>query len=195
MSLLLIDHESGTTPANNAGERITDPDTIAARLAAIGARFERWPLAGELPPGASQDDILAAYADPVARLQATFGFQSADVINVGPDHPQKAALRAKFLDEHTHDDFEVRFFVAGRGAFYLHVEDQVFTLRCQAGDLLSVPAGLRHWFDLGAEPHLCCIRLFTSAAGWEAHFTGDPVATRFPPLEALDALAAQEAGR
>jgi 1,2-dihydroxy-3-keto-5-methylthiopentene dioxygenase len=48
------------------------------------------------------------------------------MISVRPDHPDKVALRNKFLAEHTHDDFEARFFVDGHGLFYVHPDDKVY---------------------------------------------------------------------
>ena len=153
------------------------------RLGEIGVLLERWEADRPLAPGAAQDDILAAYADPVARLKAHYAFQSADVIAVGPDFSGKEALREKFLREHTHADHEVRFFVEGRGLFFLHPDERVFGILCEAGDLISVPARTRHWFDLGAEPDLKCIRLFTTPEGWVADYTGSDIATRFPTLE------------
>ena len=40
-------------------------------------------------------------------------------------------MRQKFLNEHTHADFEVRFFVDGSGLFYLHVGDRVYLVLCE----------------------------------------------------------------
>ena len=111
------------------------------------------------------------------------GFQSVDVVSLNPDHPDKAVLRAKFLNEHTHSEFEVRFFVEGQGLFYLHLGDQVYTVLCEQGDLISVPAGATHWFDMGANPHFKAIRLFTNPEGWVANFTGSDIANRFPKLQ------------
>ena len=105
------------------------------------------------------------------------------------DHPQKQALRDKFLHEHTHDDFEVRFFVEGEGLFYLRVNGRVFAVYCTRGDLISVPAGMTHWFDMGAEPHLKAIRLFTTPEGWVANFTGSDIAERFPRMDDIEAAA------
>ncbi len=164
-------------------EVVSDFDAIAERLNSIGVLFERWVADRQLPADADQEAILAAYAKPVERLKALYGFQSADVISLGPEHPQKEQLRAKFLDEHTHSDFEVRFFVEGRGLFYLHPDENVYAVLCEKGDLISVPANVRHWFDMGEFPHLQCIRLFTTQEGWVANFTGSDVAKRFPKLE------------
>ncbi|HTU82171.1 MAG TPA: cupin domain-containing protein [Candidatus Acidoferrales bacterium] len=160
-----------------------DGDRIAGALREIGVRFERWAAGEALAPGAGQDDILAAYRSPVERLMAECGYASVDVIRVEPGAPNAAELRAKFLDEHRHDDDEVRFFVEGRGAFYLHAADRVYRVVCTRGDLISVPAGTRHWFDMGPDPQLAAIRLFVTPEGWVAKFTGDPIAQRFPKLE------------
>ena len=94
--------------------------------------------------------------------------------------PNAAALLEKFLDEHTHSEDEVRFFVEGSGAFYLRMDGKVHQLVCTQGDLISVPARTKHWFDMGPDPYFCSIRLFTDPAGWVAEFTGDPIARKFP---------------
>lgn len=179
MSLLAIHSEQGPVPA----EVIRDFDAIAERLSELGVQFERWAADCELADDAGQEAVLSAYAGPVERLKTVYGFQSADVISVGPDHPQKEALRAKFLSEHTHSDFEVRFFVGGRGLFYLHTGAKVYAVLCEQGDLISVPAGVRHWFDMGEAPDLKCIRLFTTQEGWVADFTGSDIAEKFPKIE------------
>ena len=78
---------------------------------------------------------------------------------------------------------EVRFFVDGRGLFFLHPDENVYAVLCEKGDLLSVPAGVKHWFDTGAEPHLKVIRLFTTPEGWVAQYTGDAIADGLPKME------------
>ncbi len=165
--------------------RYDDFDAIARRLQEAEVLLERWQADQPLAEDADQETILAAYAPQVERLKARYGFQSADVIALTPEHPDKDALRAKFLDEHTHADFEVRFFVHGRGLFYIHRPGVVYGVLCEAGDLISVPADTRHWFDMGAAPRFQCIRLFTTPEGWVAQYTGDPIAKRFPRLEAF----------
>jgi 1,2-dihydroxy-3-keto-5-methylthiopentene dioxygenase len=160
----------------------TDGGAIAHELSAIGVLFERWEASAPLSKGASQDEVLAAYRQPVDRLMSKYSFQTADVVGLTPDHPNKAALRGKFLNEHTHSEDEVRFFVGGKGLFYLHAGGRVFAVLCEQGDLISVPAGMTHWFDMGSEPDFQCIRLFSSPVGWVASFTGSDIASRFPPL-------------
>jgi 1,2-dihydroxy-3-keto-5-methylthiopentene dioxygenase len=106
-----------------------------------------------------------------------------DAIRLTPDHPDREALRKKFLAEHTHSEDEVRFFVEGQGLFCLHIGREVLQVLCQAEDWIRVPAGTRHWFDMGAEPHFTAIRFFDNPQGWVAQFTGDPIAQSFPYLE------------
>lgn len=162
----------------------TDQEAIARELDAIGILFERWQADRELADDASQEEIIAAYRDSVDRLKDRYSFQSADVISVTPDHPDREALRAKFLNEHAHSDYEVRFFVDGKGLFYIHANEQVYAVLCEKGDLISIPANTTHWFDMGPRPQLKCIRLFTNPEGWVANFTGSDIAEHFPRLEA-----------
>ncbi len=163
---------------------------IAAELARIGVRFERWQASAALTPGATQEDVIAAYRSDIERLMVENGYKAVDVISLTPDHPQKDALRQKFLNEHTHSEDEVRFFVAGSGLFSLHVDGKVIEVLCEAGDLISVPANTTHWFDMGPEPHFIAIRLFTNVEGWVANFTGSDIAQGFPRYERGQALAA-----
>lgn len=179
MSSLTISDDRQTA----APQSFTDGSSIARKLAAIGVQFERWEANQPLANDADQDTVIAAYRDSVERLMQGHGFQSVDVVSLKPDHPDKIALRRKFLDEHTHSEFEVRFFVDGRGLFYIHANDRVYGVLCEKGDLISVPAGARHWFDMGSEPDFTCIRLFTSPDGWAANYTGDDIASRFPRLD------------
>lgn len=165
-----------------AGRCLDDADAIRRELAAIGVTFERWRARAPVAPGAAPAEVLAAYRPEIDRLVAERGYRSVDVVSLDPAHPERAALRRKFLAEHTHADDEVRFFVAGSGLFTLHAAGRVYAVLCEQGDLISVPAGMPHWFDMGSAPAFTCIRLFNDPAGWVAHFTGDEIATRFPAL-------------
>jgi 1,2-dihydroxy-3-keto-5-methylthiopentene dioxygenase len=172
------------TSDGRKGETTADPAVIATTLAGIGVLYERWQANRPLAADAGQDEVLVAYREEIERLDADHGFQSVDVVSLGPDHPDKATLRHKFLAEHTHDDFEIRFFVEGRGLFYLHVDEQVYLLLCEQGDLISVPANTTHWFDMGTNPCFKCIRFFTTPEGWLGNFTGSDIASRFPDFDA-----------
>ncbi|QFY41563.1 cupin [Candidatus Methylospira mobilis] len=166
-----------------SSEVFTGLDDISARLNEIDVRFERWTAGFEFGADASNVDVLNAYHDSIDSLKRFYGFQSEDVISVKADHPERVAMRARFLREHTHSDFEVRFFVEGRGLFFLHPDDRVYAVLCERGDLISVPANVKHWFDMGEYPELKCIRLFTTPEGWVADYTGSEIAESFPRLE------------
>ena len=161
----------------------TDFLTISQQLNAVGVQFERWTADIILESAASSESILNAYAASIQRLNQHYGFQSVDVIHLDNTHPDKEAIREKFLAEHTHDDFEIRFFVRGKGLFYLHLAELVYVVLCEQGDLISVPANTAHWFDLGTAPQLSAIRLFTTNAGWLATFTHSDIALKFPSLD------------
>jgi 1,2-dihydroxy-3-keto-5-methylthiopentene dioxygenase len=161
----------------------TVPAEIARELGQVGVRFEQWEANAPIAPGASQEEVVAAYRDDIDRLMREEGYQSVDVISLAPDHPDRAALRKKFLSEHTHSEDEVRFFVAGSGQFTLHLAGKVYDVLCEAGDLIGVPDGTPHWFDMSESPYFVAIRLFTNKDGWVANFTGTDIAERFPRMD------------
>jgi 1,2-dihydroxy-3-keto-5-methylthiopentene dioxygenase len=186
MTVLSIYAEDGAA----VDQTTTDFAAIARTLGTIGVRFERWRAEQPLAPDAGQEEVIAAYRREIDRLSERHGFRSIDVVSLGPDHPDRVALRQKFLAEHTHGDFEIRFFVGGRGLFYLHVGAHVYLLLCEQGDLVSVPANTTHWFDMGERPDFKCIRFFTTPEGWVGRFTGSDIATRFPDFDAWVAALA-----
>lgn len=181
MSVLAIYNDNGEA----AGAPLTEHAAIAAALADHGVEFECWQATANLSADAGPEEVKAAYQVDIERLNDRYGFQSVDVVALRPDNPQKAEFRGKFLAEHTHADFEVRFFVDGSGLFYLHLGDKVLLVLCEKGDLISVPANTTHWFDMGEDPNFKCIRLFTTENGWVGDFTGSDIATRFPSMDSF----------
>jgi len=161
----------------------SDFEVIRRELDEAGIRLERWQADRELADDADSDTIIAAYRAEIDRLVSERGYRTWDVVSMHPGHPDKEAFRLKFLDEHTHSEDEVRFFVRGQGLFVLHVGDKVYSMLCAKNDLISVPADTRHWFDMGPNPEFTAIRLFNNPQGWVAKFTGDPIASRFPMLD------------
>lgn len=165
----------------------TDPVKIAERLAAVGIRFEQWQATAPVKAGDSSDQVLAAYKTDIDQLVAQEGYQTVDVISLDAANPEVEAkvpeLRQKFLSEHRHSEDEVRFFVDGQGLFSLHLQDKVYEVLCQKGDLISVPANTPHWFDMGPKPSFVAIRFFNNTEGWVANYTGSPIAESFSRLE------------
>jgi 1,2-dihydroxy-3-keto-5-methylthiopentene dioxygenase len=171
--------------------RTDDASLIGAELVTRDIVFDRWPIAPDVDVHRPPEQILAEYADRVEALNRDGRYRHIDVAALQPDdndpdwHDTAIAARSKFLAEHRHAEDEVRFFVAGRGCFYLHLEPEVLAVVCEGGDLLSVPAGTRHWFDMGARPDFVAIRFFEQEDGWIGDFTGDAIGKRFPTLDQL----------
>jgi 1,2-dihydroxy-3-keto-5-methylthiopentene dioxygenase len=190
MTLLTTWPESGP---DTVVRRTSDPTEIAAALAPIGVRYEQWPVRDDVAENAGSETVFAAYRAEIDRLNTEENFSTVDVIGLHPSDdpgfPEKAkAAREKFLNEHTHDDDdEVRFFVAGSGIFYLHVAGEVHAVYCEKGDLLGVPRGTTHWFDMGTSPAFTAIRFFHEEDGWIGTFTGDRIAERFPDFDTIHA--------
>lgn len=180
-TLTLYSDKNPSTPL----DVIHDGAEIADKLATVGVTFERWTANKMLHPEDSQEDILNAYKTSIDILKEKGGYTTADVVSLHANHPDKDAFRAKFLSEHTHAENEVRFFVKGQGLFCLHINSIVYAVLCQQGDLISVPHGITHWFDMGSEPEFTCIRLFTNPEGWVAEFTGSDIATKVPNMDAV----------
>jgi len=172
MALLRIPEENRT---------IDDPRDLLAYLAGVGIEYERLDLApsGEL----SADDLLASHGSKIDELKARGGYVTADVIDVNSETPGLEAMLNRFASEHWHDEDEVRLIVEGRGIFHIHPgTGPVFALEVEAGDLIRVPKGTHHWFDLCGDRRIRAIRLFQDKSGWTPHYTESGVDKGFEPL-------------
>ena len=162
---------------------IQDVDEIRDFLAPFGIWYEQWPVEGRIDQEASPDEILAAYADEVERIKEKGGFVTADVISVNSETPNVDAICAKFAVEHTHSEDEVRFTVKGRGVFHIHPDNgPVFGVTVESGDMINVPKGTKHWFDLCADKTIRCIRFFQDQSGWTPHYVDNPVNEKYIPV-------------
>ena len=156
---------------------------VAAFLAGHGIDYERVPERPGAPADAPADVILAAYADKIDALKAQGGYLTADIIDVKPDTPNLDTMLKKFSSEHWHDEDEVRYIVAGRGVFHIHpAGGPVFAIEVVAGDLIRVPRGTHHWFDLCEDRRIRAIRLFQDVSGWTPHYTQSGVDAGFQPV-------------
>ena len=161
---------------------LRDPPAVRLFLDQRGIVYERWSADRDLSSGAANEQVLAAYDHLLKPLMEKGGYRTADVIRVDEHTPNLESIREKFIREHTHSEDEVRVFVEGQGLFWFHVEkrdDEVFALLCEQGDLISVPADTKHWFDLGDLPKVCAIRIFTDQAGWVPHYTNSGIDQRY----------------
>jgi 1,2-dihydroxy-3-keto-5-methylthiopentene dioxygenase len=169
--------------------RTTDYGTIVRALSNHAVDLQRWELRADVT-ASTTDEVLACYDAEIRTLTAEQGLVVVDAVALHPEptaewQERAAKARSTFLEEHRHAEDEVRFFAAGVGCFYLHLESHVYAVVCTAGDLLSVPAGTLHWFDMGARPDFTAVRFFREKDGWVGDFSGDPIAQSFPRLDEL----------
>ena len=156
---------------------------IQDHLASIGIQYERWEAAEPVSIDASAEQILAAYSKQIEVLKSQGGYVTADVIDVNPSTPNLDSMLTKFRSEHWHDEDEVRFIVKGHGLFHIAPpEGDVVSIEMEAGDLIRVPRGTLHWFDLCGDRTVRAIRLFQDTAGWTPHYTGSGVDARYEPV-------------
>ena len=192
MSFLVVwrDDDPSTTLWKTA-----DPAEIGAAFERIGCGFERRDVRPGAGPGSDQDTVLAVHRDVIEQINAAEGFVAVDAVTMHPsDDPDWAdrakAMRATFIDEHTHADPEVRFLVRGSTAFYVHLQDRVHAVHATAGDLIRVPRAATHWVDSGPLPDFTVVRFFRDPQGWTATPSGSDISHRFPDFDDVRALAA-----
>ena len=162
---------------------IDNPAEISEFLKPFGIWFEQWQVAGRLNPDATDQDILSEYAPEIDKVKQRGGFVTADVINVKADTPNLDAMLQKFNKEHTHSEDEVRFTVSGKGIFHLAPEGgPVFGVTVESGDMINVPRGTKHWFNLCDDRHIRCIRFFEDSSGWTPHYVEKGVHEEYSPM-------------
>jgi len=184
MTLLNIYSENNPDQA----ETVSSFDLIKKGLNEIGLDIVRWVPKNTLSPSSSNEEILEAYSKQITFIKNTRGFKGVDVITMNEKTPREKIpeIRAKFLKEHTHSDDEIRYFIEGSGLFVVHHKDKVYSILCEAGDFISVPAMTKHWFDMGSEPNFRCIRFFSEESGWIADYTNDEIGSKFPNLDEIN---------
>ena len=163
--------------------RLTEISEIETYLRSIDIDYSRWESLKAVSDEASDEEILDAYSDDIEQLKAAGGYVTADVINVIPATPGLDAMLAKFNREHWHDEDEVRFIVKGRGLFHIAPENGVVvSIEMEPGDMIRVPRGTKHWFNLCGDRTIRAIRLCQDMSGWTPHYTGSGVDADYEPV-------------
>jgi 1,2-dihydroxy-3-keto-5-methylthiopentene dioxygenase len=117
------------------------------------------------------DTDPARYQVPIDQLKAERGYVEQDEVQLSPSTPNLDAICAKFVDEHFHDDDEVRFVLEGEGIFDIRSkDDRWMRVVVERGDLIVVPANRHHRFLLTESKHIHCVRLFKDSSGWTPHY-------------------------
>src|SRR5215208_1959592 len=167
----------------NEDKTLSAPDEIASSLASHGIDYERWTPAHPVADDAPAEEILYAYSREIEELKTRGGYVTADVMDVSPTTPGLDDMLVKFKREHWHDEDEVRFIIAGHGLFHIHsATGAVLAIEVEAGDLIRVPRGTLHWFNLCADRRIRAIRLFQDTAGWTPQYTESRVDESFLPV-------------
>ena len=165
------------------GLRITEASKIAEYLGAIGIDYARWENLKQVSADATDQEILDGYAEEIELLKEKGGYVTADVINIVPTTPGLDEMLGKFSREHWHDEDEVRFIVKGHGLFHIAPPDgDVVSIEMEAGDMILVPRGTKHWFNLCGDRTVRAIRLFQDVSGWAPHYTNSGVDAGYQPL-------------
>ena len=158
---------------------IEDFSEISDFLNSRGIFIEKWSTPQKIAEGDSQEKILAAYEHKLKPFMTKNDFKSADVVHIHKNIKDIEKIRQKFLQEHTHSENEVRFFVDGKGVFWFHQEGEVFSVLCEKVDFISVPQGVKHWFDIAPDYFVVAIRIFTSTEGWTPLYTQSKIEQKY----------------
>jgi 1,2-dihydroxy-3-keto-5-methylthiopentene dioxygenase len=162
---------------------LSDQRAITDYLAGIGIEYEHWNPSHPVAADASSEEILAAYTVEIEKLKARGGYVTADVIDVNPQTPGLDSMLAKFNREHWHDEDEVRFIIQGRGLFHIRPsQGPVIAVQVESGDMIRVPRGTWHWFDLCPDRKIRAIRLFQDPAGWTPRYTDSGLDQNYQPI-------------
>jgi 1,2-dihydroxy-3-keto-5-methylthiopentene dioxygenase len=111
------------------------------------------------------------YRVPLDEVKRRREYVDEDIVELGPNTPNLEAICAKFVDEHFHDDDEVRFVLEGEGIFDIRsLDDQWMRVEVHQGDLIIVPKDRHHRFLLTEKKAIRCVRLFKDTKGWAPHY-------------------------
>ncbi|ACY16746.1 1,2-dihydroxy-3-keto-5-methylthiopentene dioxygenase [Haliangium ochraceum] len=113
----------------------------------------------------------SGYQDTMDHLKGERGYIEQDQVALTPDMDNLDAICAKFIDEHLHDEDEVRFVLEGEGVFEIRARDERWMkVEVEPGDLIIVPAKRYHRFYLSDSKTIRCVRLFRDKSGWVPHY-------------------------
>lgn len=178
MSILSVFHPSSPELPNKV---LTHPDDIATTLAAQGVRFAHAEHGLHVRPGTPEDEVLGACRGYLDQLMTAHGSKAFVMLNRDGEAPAQVDVR----DEHEHDAEEVFAVVSGRAQVGLRLGGWVYSVLCEKGDQLVIPAGARRWVELGDAPFCLALRLYASEQGVQARFTGDVTARAYLGIDEL----------
>lgn len=172
---------------SESGERLDGIEAIAGTLAplSIAVGHDPDPLPVSIlplltvadPTAEQREAILTSLDERLERLRILEPLVSRDLLNLHPEAPGTAEHLRRFSGFHTHDDDEGRYVVSGecRFGFVLPGGPQL-RLTLHPGDVLRIPAGTEHWFQLTALGQLKAVRLFSHVDDWVTTASTRPIA-------------------
>ena len=167
----------------NENVLLEEHDKIRSYLSNFGIDYEHWEPVPAISPDLPPEQILTIYEKQIDELKKRGGYITADIIDVNPNTPGLDVMLAKINVEHSHNEDEVRYIVSGRGLFHIHPDNgPIVTIEVEQGDLIRVPRGTLHWFDLCGDRHIRAIRLFQSSSGWTPFYTNSKIDQRYEPV-------------
>lgn len=180
MSRLSVHHQTSPDIPNKV---LGHAEDITSTLAAVGIDFRVLDIDLKLQPGVAQAEVLSAIAAPLRQLQSDHDLGHVEVTSIDQRRwPTEHDKPVGAPQEITVEGEQRYLFLSGQGMLSLHIDDYVFVLLAERNALVSVPAGTRHWFDLGEFPYCTMVRLSTGNAA-VGKPSGDDIAARFPRLE------------
>lgn len=162
--------------------KLSDPAEIAVYLSRFGIHFQQFHV-NEAGNELNEKETLDFYDAALSPIKEKGGYTDADLVDLKPDTPGLDEMLKKFNREHTHSEDEVRFCLSGRGIFHLNPADsEVFAIELEQGDLISIPAGTKHWFNLCQDKRMKVIRLFQDSTGWTPRYSNEKTEEAYEPL-------------
>ena len=163
-----------------------DASSFSEDLSKVGVRVEQWPTMTHLSSAPIlEEDVLKIYANEIERVMSEYNYNQVDLATMKPNDTFAVSIRGRYLSEHTHEEDEARFFLAGKVLIYLNIDENIHILECGCGDFVLIPAGVKHWMDIGPSPDYTVIRWFNSKKAFINNFTESFTAEATPRWETI----------
>lgn len=171
-----------TIRMRNTNKRLTQEQEVKRFLDEQGVLYEQWDI-DKLPndlkdnfilSDEKKEEILTVYGSEIGSLANRRGYKEWDIIALSDATPNLDELLKKFEKVHVHTEDEVRAITAGNGIFTIKGDSGYFDVELSAGDVISVPVNIPHFFTLMENRQVVAVRLFIDSSGWVAHPFDDP---------------------
>jgi 1,2-dihydroxy-3-keto-5-methylthiopentene dioxygenase len=171
-----------TIRMRNTNKRLTQDHEVRQFLDEQGVLYEHWDinkLDHDLQntfilSDEEKEKILTTFDSEIRSLANRRGYKEWDLVALSNATPNLDELLKKFEQVHVHTEDEVRAITAGNGIFTIKGDSGYFDVELSAGDVISVPVNVPHFFTLMENRQVVAVRLFIDSSGWVAHPYHDP---------------------